>query len=443
MSTTNGANNLSLTIGTPGEATRFTVETANWRYTGSVSRGSPVVVSLPSELQLTGNDYFDRHKAVHVYSLSRQPIFVLGETFDRISHAAFPVYPHRSFEGLFQYEYSIISTSDYSRNYRSEFLLVGCEDNTVIYITPSQYINLPKDTQLSVSNISGVSANNISHRLTMHRMQTLLVLSYGDLTGTVIVSNKPLTVISGHECAYTPIFYNQGCEPLIIQIPPSATWGTRFLIVNGQLGNHVIKGVQTVGLNREQETSFICGRENYTSTTNPDTRVISYSSNILSFVKYNYDEFCYVETIDPSILSRYSAYGDPSLSVISPISQYVHEVDFIILPSSRFPLNYVSITVPPEHFDPDRILLNNAPIDCVWITMCNGSDCLYDDEDVLGFGCIRDVSSDYLTPTQYNVAHADMDGVLSVTVFGRSLLPPRSYYYLAGQTLKTGMQGLP
>ena len=75
-------------------------------------------------------------------------------------------------------------------------------------------------------------------------MQTLLVLHADDLTGTNVLSNKPLMVISGHECAYAILNYNDivmcfcvlipSCEPQALQVPLTTTWGTRFLIA-GQL----------------------------------------------------------------------------------------------------------------------------------------------------------------------------------------------------------------
>ena len=61
-------------------------------------------------------------------------------------------------------------------------------------------------------------------------MQTLLISSDHDLTGTRIVSNKPLTVISGHECGVTLLKIGAWCVPFAVQIPPTLTSGTSFLL---------------------------------------------------------------------------------------------------------------------------------------------------------------------------------------------------------------------
>ena len=44
--------------------------------------------------------------------------------------------------------------------------------------------------------------------------------------------------------------------------------------------------------------------------------------------------------------------------MISPIDQYVHEIDFISLPTNKFPSNYISVTVLAQHYDPSSILLD-------------------------------------------------------------------------------------
>ena len=61
-------------------------------------------------------------------------------------------------------------------------------------------------------------------------MQTFLFGAPGnDITGTSIVSNKPLTVISGHECGNVPDDVPR-CEHITEEIPPTVHWGQQFLL---------------------------------------------------------------------------------------------------------------------------------------------------------------------------------------------------------------------
>ena len=264
MSSLCGAN-LSVTVGTPGNSTQFTVETSNWNYHSTVTYGSPVVVYLPPDLQISGSDYSNRQKAVHMYSQSRQKIFVLAESFVRNSHVAFQNYPYQPIEGLFLYEYAVVSIGDFTNDFRSEFLLVGCEDNTVISIVPSQNISIPEDPQISDSSMPDAEADRVSHQFVLNRMQTLLILCDNDLTGSLVVSNKPLTVISGHECINSLSSYYcycRNCVPLVLQIHPKATWGTQFMTVIGQTIQHQ----ETRGLTMVQnfDVSITCGGGNST-----------------------------------------------------------------------------------------------------------------------------------------------------------------------------------
>ena len=61
-----------------------------------------------------------------------------------------------------------MSTSDFDNDVRSEFLLIGCEDNTVISFVPSQNIILPEDPQVSDSNMSDAEADRVSHQFVLN-----------------------------------------------------------------------------------------------------------------------------------------------------------------------------------------------------------------------------------------------------------------------------------
>jgi hypothetical protein len=446
MSTVHAGANLSVIVGTPGKSTRFTVETSDWNYHGTVTYGSPVVVYLPPDLQISGSDYSNRQKAVHVYSQSRQKIFILAESFQiaRSTHTAFLSYPYQPIEGLFLYEYSIMSSDDFTNDFWSEFLLVGCEENTIISIVPSQNISFPEDPQMSNSGISDAEEDRVSHQFILNRMQTLLIFSDDDLTGSLVVSNKPLTVISGHECIsslYPYYCYCSSCVPLVLQIHPKATWGTQFMTAIGQTSYTEIKGL-TMPV-QDFDVSITCGTGN--ATFEESIYRVNSNSYSQTFFRathqyyYYYKELCYVESTEQAYVTSQVWLGDPAFIMLSPIDQYVHDIEFVTFPSSKFPSNFISITISEEHFDPNRILLDGVPVDCEWRAICNGTTdyCYLYTELIVGYACTTAISSDYLNPTQHNVAHADPEGLLSVISHGYGLTPSLSYAYLTGHVLKT------
>lgn len=268
-----------------------------------------------------------------------------------------------------------------------------------------------------------IAPGTLSHEITLNKMQTLLVFSINDLSGTNIISNKPLTVISGHECGNIPLS-EAGCEPLAIQVPPIATWGTRFLLAPfaGRDGPQAFKAVSSKA---DTDYVYTCDSE---SRFAPETSILSFFSA----------SYCYLQSTDPIFLTELSfggsidRKGDPSISIISPIDQYVNTITFVSLPSSDFLLNYISVTVAMEHYTPENILLDGEAIDCEWQEIVDM------DSNIVGYGCSKAVSSDSGNPKKHTVSHSGENGLLSVLVYGFNSFPGQGYSYLAGQVLEAG-----
>lgn len=427
MSSTGGTvfTSLRLVIGTPANSADFVVESnTGVIHAGRVSHNYPVVINIPSHLQVSNSHHSSREKGIHIYSMAEVPIFVVAETYiSFLNHGAYIAYPCTKFDNQTMYEYYVVSTGYPDNYFVSEFLLVGCENDTTITITPSKTVLLPDDLQRFNSSTVSVGSGSTSHQMVLHQMQTLAVMNNDDLSGTRIRSNKPLTVISGHECANIPQDAS-GCEPVAVQIPPVATWGTSFLLAPfaGRSSNQTFKAISS-----EKNASFvsICGGNNTQTLQNASVFIV------------NTDKYCYMESTAPMLVIQLStgfatdSKGDPAIAMISPVDQYIHDIDFISLSRSFFPSSFISITVSAEHFNPNSVLLDGIIIDCEWQE-------IYDiDKNVTGYGCSKAILEETSGPTQHNVSHSNPDGVLSVLVYGfKSASPARGYGYLAGQELK-------
>ena len=414
---------LSLLIGTTAETADYVVDSEEEMIQmGTVSSGTPVVVTISSdlELQVTDSDFENRKKGVHVYTTGENSIFVVVENYvSPLNYGTFLAYPCFTIDAATSYEYYIISTDDPTDFLDSQFLLVGCEDDTTITVTPTQSISLPQDTQMETMMSETVDAMATSAEFELDKMQTLLVSSVDDLTGTKIVSNKPLTVISGHECANVPSSAS-GCEPLAIHVPPAATWGTKFLLA------------PFAGRTSEQNFKLISAEAATIKYTCGET---SYGAQSVTSLEFNADEYCYVESSKPLLVAQLSigvsmdSTGDPAITMISPIDQYVTEISFFSLSTSAFASNYISVTVSAENYDADSIQLDGEKINCEWKEIQN------DEDEIVGYGCSTTVSSGEDAPMQHTVSHVGMGGLISVLVYGFSALPPRGYAYLAGQKI--------
>ena len=416
---------LRLVIGTTAESADYVVETsARMIQTGRVSTGTPVVVEIPSnlKLQVTESNFENRQKGIHVYTTGDQTIFVVGENYvNPLNYGTFLAYPCIAIDTDTGYEYYIVSTDDPTNFLHSQFLLVGCEDDTTITMTPSQSISIPEDLQMSMSTLVTVEMNTMSNEFTLNQMQTLLVSNVDDLTGTKIVSNKPLTVISGHECANIPSS-ESGCEPLAFHVPPLATWGTKFLLAPfaGRTGVQNFKAVSA----EAASIIYTCG-----TTSRGAQGVTTLEINV------NATKYCFFNSSKPLLLVQLATggsidrKGDPAVAMISPIDQYIRGIAFFSLPTKDFPSNYISVTVSAEHYNAENIMLDGAAIDCEWQEIRNIR------EEIVGYGCSKAVTSGANAPTQHNVTHTGANGLLSVLVYGFSAFPARGYAYLAGQMI--------
>ena len=420
---------LRVVVGTPAAMNvSFKIESSNdVLFEGTTSQNNPAVVDVPVQYLITDKGYTNREKGLRVYTTDNGQIFVILENFITfINHGTYIAYPCQAFETFTEYEYFVTSVDDPLDSTSSQILLIACDDDTTVTIAPTQSVTLPQDTQSSVSSEVTVAAGTTSHQLPLHKMQTLLVSSVDDLSRTRIVANKPIAVISGHQCAAVPST-GVGCEPIAVQIPPTVTWGSRFLVAPfaGRTGAQTLKAVSS-----KQNTSFI-----FTCGTNTRGAIVP------STLTISIDQNCYIESSDPIFLTQLSfdgtvdSMGDPAIAIIAPVDQYINQIHFFSLPKSDFPRNYISITVAVEHYSPNSILLDGQVVSCAWKAIFNSSD------DIVGYGCNTTISSEASSPTQHQVSHSDTNGRLSVLAYGFSTFPTRGYAYLTGQEIKVSGAG--
>ena len=204
----------------------YTVQT----YNETIATGNVTNTKLAklTNLVVLDSSYQHRYKGIYVSASDEMSVLLINYRPGSIGdYLAFPVQNLNHS----QYQYYAVSTGTgvFSINPESEVLLVGIEDDTTVTVVPTQNVTVPQNIQLSISMEMTVAAGT-PFSFTLHELQTIqLGAPRNDLTGTSIVSNKPLTVISGHECGNVPDNV-QYCEHLTEQIPPTVNWGQQFLL---------------------------------------------------------------------------------------------------------------------------------------------------------------------------------------------------------------------
>ena len=211
-------------------------------YIGTCTHLNPAIVDIPVSYEVNDYDYSWRSKGLRISSLETEPISVIytshQPTFgDYMAYLAYPCHKQPTSE----YVYYAVSSLGFSIH-RSQFLIVGCSDDsnvTIIPTLPTGNITLPIDAQDMNSGAITLTAGQ-NHSLVLHSMQTLLIFaSFIDLTASKIISNQPLTILSGHEASRIPsgVF---DADPIITQLPPTIVWGKQFLLSphSGRVGQN-------------------------------------------------------------------------------------------------------------------------------------------------------------------------------------------------------------
>jgi hypothetical protein len=109
-------------------------------------------------------------------------------------------------------EYRLMCYTKLAPDLLSTATVTAIEDNTDVTIEPSTALEAEGATvRLQAGQTLGLSAKWESNGTC-------------DLTGTLVRSSKPVSVVSGHTCAYVPVRI-EACNVLLEQMPPVNRWG--------------------------------------------------------------------------------------------------------------------------------------------------------------------------------------------------------------------------
>ena len=440
---------LLLVTTTEPEPVTFTVKTNAFGTTTHTARyGASTQVEFPAD-SVTVRDGNDRSKYIRVQAEEGKTISVYGVSDEQRSTDGFVALSCDGMElgvPFRRYEYAIVSgsirvTPSTSQTF-SEFLIIPCEDDTEIDIVPSQVITILSADFGTMRFGHGINPDSAKWESSSgDRPQagdTLLIANTNDLTGSIVRSDKPVVVMSGHQCAQVPVGYT-ACDHLVEQIPPSTTWGYTFLVnplaaresgdiyrivtVNDDTGVSVTCADEGTGGNLETEDLGVLNRaqgENWIeyATTPPNV-----APCVQDFVR----RYCSIQSTKPVIVAQYSQgytvdmhcttdeyteLGDPFMSLIPPVIQYVN--NYTIMPVSAlagdFPVRFVSISVYKEFFQPNQIMMDGVafePAGSQW----NEIHCA--DGDVCGYGLYREFGlGDHV------IYHTNENAGLSVQTYG-------------------------
>ena len=372
-------------------AVSFTVEYFSTTETFEAMKGRTTLVRLPigrdgEEGDVRVRNEEERNKGIHIKASGDSRVTVYGINDADVSTDAFLGLPFLTYPVL-QYRYFVFSTtvSGTDVQFESRFLIVGCEDATSVTVRPTQTIEIPTDlTGDIVAKVVDPSSPNAAVNtgsFTLNRLQTIQFDASQDLTGTIIESNKPISVFVGHECGQIPSDMT-ACDHLVEQIPPDATWGQQFFTVpldvreSGEryrVGTASDNNEVTVTCTTEGEMP----RQVAQQTIHADRSMTQYVEfdtvgDDTDGVTADYKrDFCCIETSKPAIVMMYSkghsvdeitlegisgTQGDPFMLLIPPLSQYSNNYTVTSAKQVRTDfVGHISYSIPSQFFDNSAI----------------------------------------------------------------------------------------
>ncbi|KAL8220198.1 UNVERIFIED_CONTAM: hypothetical protein K2H54_040423 [Gekko kuhli] len=177
------------------------------RAANQVNDGQTLSVTVPHEAEMVGTGLFDSTVIVQ----ADKDISVLSVNGKPNSVDTTIVYPVTSLGT----EYYIVTPTVGTDRYR-EFAIIAWEEPTSIDIYLKGTVTFQRKKYHHGNKIS----------ITLSPYQAVQLQSEVDVSGTRIVSQKPVAVYSGHTC----ISRQANCDHVSEQLLPVSSWGTNFIV---------------------------------------------------------------------------------------------------------------------------------------------------------------------------------------------------------------------
>ena len=317
----------------------------NYFHTGIVSAGNDVMLNLPASVEVTNHE--DQDKGIYLTTNSDK-VTVIGQSLEVHTSETYLALPITVLHNIVYVYYgmSVPRTTVHNYPHTSSVLIVGTENNTVMKLTVTQSV----DISMSIGNL--IAGREYS--FVINRLQTVYIRSLEDLSGTKIVTDKPVSVFGGHGCGNVPwnVAY---CSFLIEQLPPTELWGKTYY--TAPFSNRISHTIKILAA--------------YNSTT-----VNVYCNNVMDVYTMNEGEFvnktvftqqyCAIYSNNKILVVQFSHggqsennFGDPAMLLVPSINQYLNKFTFSTI---RNPLtspnnHYVNIIVKAQHYQPHLIYL--------------------------------------------------------------------------------------
>jgi len=290
----------------------------------NVPAGTLTTVTLPTAVEIQTNGTVE-NKGIHI--TSDNPVTVYGMNQRDASTDAFLGLP-----------VDALGTNYYVMAYNPsigipvQMTMVATEDNTSVAITPTV----------------GAPVNVVLNQGQTYQLRT----TAGDYTGSLVVSDKPVSVFGGNQCTQVPTG-TTFCDHLVEQIPPTSSWGQSFVTVP--------LATRTAG-----DIFRIMAQQNATQVS--INGAVAANLNAGQFFETSLSSLSYnrITSDKPVLVGQYSkgtaadgVTSDPFFALVPPDEQFL--ANYVISAgTSNIPINYLNITSPTANTG--NVLVDGVPV---------------------------------------------------------------------------------
>ena len=382
--------------------TIFSTQTGQpWKYTVHIDEGGIFEYKLPTALRMHHSSFLQ--KGIEISSSRDISVFCLN--YDGYNKAADGnlVFPTSTL-GLV---YVVASYRPYSA--RANLAVISAHDNNKIFVFPKKnavvyYRGIQYDGRTSTVYITQV----------LEKLDALYLSSASDLSGTLIISSKPVTVISGVE--RTGVFASY--DFLEATLLPVSLWGYEYILT-------------AVGaMDKIQGNVFrIFAYENDTTVHGSDwTEVLSSGMYKELTLEKNFASF--IICSKPCQIVQYikgekinGKYAEPSMIVLPSVGQFLSYYH-VVLPLGSVYHDSITINIQKEYVN--GLYMDGVKLNGLRWEKINGTKYVW---------TVISLSD----PSTVTVYHASSSVKFGLLVFGWNSY--ESYAYAGGYNLRNGSNG--
>ncbi|MBI9035220.1 MAG: hypothetical protein JEZ03_12185, partial [Bacteroidales bacterium] len=327
ITTNYGISNIKLFISSE-KNTSGTINCSGASYNSSfnVSAGLVSEITLPNSVVMNkgiGN------KGIHI--VAEEEITIYGLNYMQYSTDAFLALPC----DILGTEYMIMSYQGLGSAYPSAFGVVATEDGTEL--TYSSNENTSETINLNKGGSFYYESNQTNG---------------GDLSGTSVISNKPIAVYGGVKIANI----TQSCSAadyIVEQLPPTSSWGKNFIALPTAGRGSASYDVYRILANTDNTAIFI-------------NKIEVITLNKGEFYEFKLSNSAAVSTSKTALLAQFAigascvnGNGDPFMTIIPPREQFLNSYFFTSV--TGFESQHINIVAPDYAIN--NIRLDNNLID--------------------------------------------------------------------------------